>query len=75
MSARRATVRPSPSPLSVATIPFSATPVSMSRGRPVYRREHLFCGPLRTEAQFGLAVNISAEGDDLLTEVLFDLCL
>jgi hypothetical protein len=44
-------------------------------GQTRYCREHLFCGPLRTEAQFGLAVNISAEGDDLLTEVLFDLCL
>ena len=34
MSARSATVGPSPSPSSVATMPFSATPVSTSRGRP-----------------------------------------
>ena len=44
-------------------------------GQTVERREHFFGGPLRTEAQFGLAVDIPAEGDDLLTEVLFDLCL
>src|SRR5918998_6454555 len=34
MSALRPTVGPSPSPFKVATTPFSATPVRMSRGRP-----------------------------------------
>jgi hypothetical protein len=34
MSALKPTVGPSPSPRSVATIPFSATPVCVSSGRP-----------------------------------------
>src|SRR5918997_2178952 len=45
MSALRPTVGPSPSPRSVATIPFSATPVCTSSGRPS-RAESTFCAVL-----------------------------
>src|SRR5215203_1818610 len=38
-------------------------------------REHLLCGLLRIETQLGLAVDVAAEGDDLLRELLFDICL